>query len=131
MAQEVAIDPVIIIEMNGWRVRSEVEWPKGRQELVVVSRLVDQNGEPIPQAEDEGAPPAENRHLVVITKNPDYTDRQLLYDVEVIRFQKARDLAGHPHIMALREKVGPHRKAVQLPPVVTAPRHDRPEKPTK
>jgi hypothetical protein len=124
---EVTIDPVIIIEVNGHRVRSEADWRERENRIVYTSTLVDDAGEPLPQL--EGAAPMQALNQQILHNNPEYPIEQLLYDAEISRHRFAQELAGHTHIQRLRSLIGPHKKdRTVAPPVVTAPRVERPKK---
>lgn len=120
------IDPVIIIEVNGHRVLSVVDWPERSNVLTVTSQLVDAAGEPLVQ--EEGAPPVAQQNKITFHNNPDYGQEQALHDVEMARFKFAGEIAGHGQVHALRLAIGPHQVAPpEKPPVVSAPRVPRPQ----
>lgn len=119
------IEAAIIIEFDGYRVLSEVEWPERTQQILVRSRLIDDQGQPLPQVEGEA--PVENTHAIFLSPNPDYSEEQLTYDVETARFARARELAGKTIVGGLREKVGLHQNdPTAVPSVVTSPSVARP-----
>jgi hypothetical protein len=91
-----AIDDVIIIEVNGQRVRSEVIWPKRSRVLVIAFALLDAAGEPLPFV--EGEPPVEMMGTVTMQPDQEYSEHQALHDVEIARHRFATELAGHSHV---------------------------------